>query len=174
MLKIEVHPQVYSELEDARSWYEARAENLGNEFLEEVDRGIQSIKESPTTWSWYDKTQNIRRFFVHRFPYAIIYRVTSSAIQIIAVMHLRRKPEYWEKRVISWPDDEGQIWSVNCLNTVFSQYYKGEFLLWWERGILPAAATPSTVRSSRLWYLMPRASMGSETNADAFKIRFGD
>ena len=106
MLEIEVHPQVYSELEDARSWYEEHAENLGNEFLEEVDRAVHTIKDSPTTWSWYDKTQKIRRFFVHRFPYAVIYRLTSSAIQIIAVMHLRRHPDYWKKRLTYWSDDE--------------------------------------------------------------------
>ena len=109
MLKVEVHPQVYSELEDARSWYEARAENLGNEFLEEVDRGVQTIKDSPTSWSWYDKAQNIRRFFIHRFPYAIIYRLTSSTIQIMAVMHLRRHPDYWKERLIPWSDSEEQI-----------------------------------------------------------------
>jgi hypothetical protein len=59
MLEIEVHPQVYSELENARSWYEERAENLGNEFLEEVDRAVHTIKDSPTTWPWYDKSKKI-------------------------------------------------------------------------------------------------------------------
>jgi plasmid stabilization system protein ParE len=101
MLKIEVHPQVYLELENSRSWYEERGEKLGNEFLEEVNRAINTIKESPTTWTWYDKKQKIRRFFVHRFPYAVIYRLTSSAIQIIAVMHLHRKPDYWKKRLVN-------------------------------------------------------------------------
>ena len=108
MLKIEVHPQVYSELENARSWYEEHAKNLGSEFLEEVDRAFQTIKDSPTTWSWYDKKQKIRRFFIHRFPYAVIYRLTSSAIQIIAIKHLRRKPDYWKERLIYWSEDEEQ------------------------------------------------------------------
>ncbi len=56
-LEIEVHPQVYSELENACSWYEERAENLGNEFLEEVDGAVNTIKDSPK----HTSTKKLRR-----------------------------------------------------------------------------------------------------------------
>ena len=42
MLKIDVHPDVYAELEDSRSWYEERARNLGTEFIGAMD--IQSTE----------------------------------------------------------------------------------------------------------------------------------
>ena len=100
--KIDVHPDVYSELEDSRAWYEGRAKNLGIEFLDEIDRAVNAIQEAPTMWPWYDEQQGIRRFFVRRFPYAVIYRPTSTVIQIIAVMHLRRDPDYWKNRMIYW------------------------------------------------------------------------
>jgi toxin ParE1/3/4 len=103
MLKIDVHPAVYSELEDSRSWYEERAKNLGNEFLCEVDRVLSTVQQAPTMWPWHDEQRGIRRFLIHRFPYAVIYRPTSSAIQIIAVMHLRRHPDYWKSRMALWP-----------------------------------------------------------------------
>lgn len=103
ILKIEVHPDVYSELEDSRSWYEERAQNLGNEFIDEVDRAFSTVQQAPMMWPWYDEQQGIRRFLIHRFPYAVIYRPISSAIQIIAVMHLRRHPDYWKSRIASWP-----------------------------------------------------------------------
>ena len=103
-LKIDVHPDVYKELEDSRSWYEERAENLGTEFLNEVDRAVNAIQHTPTVWPWYDEQHHVRRFLVHRFPYAIIYRVISSVIQIIAVMHLHRHPDYWKQRMAYWSD----------------------------------------------------------------------
>ncbi len=105
VLKIDVHPDVYAELEDSRSWYEERSRNLGNEFLYEVDHAVNTVQRAPMMWPWYDEQQGIRRFFVHRFPYAIIYRPTSSVIQIIAVMHLRRHPEYWKSRIARWPSE---------------------------------------------------------------------
>ncbi|MBW2573349.1 MAG: hypothetical protein JRE61_13700 [Deltaproteobacteria bacterium] len=47
MLKIDVHPAVYFELEDSRSWYEECAKNLGNEFLCEVDRAFSAVQQAP-------------------------------------------------------------------------------------------------------------------------------
>jgi len=102
MSKIEVHPDVYAELENSRSWYEERSRNLGIEFLDEIDRAIESVRQAATMWPWYDEYQGLRRFLVHRFPYALIYRITSSAIQIIAAMHLRRHPDYWKSRMVYW------------------------------------------------------------------------
>jgi toxin ParE1/3/4 len=105
MLKIDVHPDVYAELEGSRSWYEERAKNLGKEFLGEVDRAVNAVQRAPIMWPWYDEQQGLRRFLVHRFPYAVIYKPTYSLIQIIAVMHLRRHPDYWKSRTTYWPSD---------------------------------------------------------------------
>lgn len=96
--KIEIHPEVYSELEMSRAWYEEKATNLGTEFLDEIDCALKNIEESPVMWPWYDKEKGVRRFLVHRFPYAILYRTTLTTIQIIAAMHLRRHPNYWKSR----------------------------------------------------------------------------
>ena len=98
MLRIEIHPDVYSELEISRAWYGEKATNLGKEFLDEIDRALKVIEEAPAMWPWYDKEEGVRRFLVHRFPYAILYRTTSTVIQIIAAMHLRRHPDYWKSR----------------------------------------------------------------------------
>ena len=50
MFKVDVHPDVYAELEHSRVWYEERAENLGVEFLNEVDRAIEIVRAEPITW----------------------------------------------------------------------------------------------------------------------------
>jgi plasmid stabilization system protein ParE len=99
VLKVEIHPKVYEELEESRSWYEEQAKGLGRDFLKEVDRAIETIRTSSTVWPWYDKQKQVRRFIIHRFPFAIIYRRMKNLIQIFAVMHLRRHPDYWKKRL---------------------------------------------------------------------------
>jgi hypothetical protein len=35
---------------------------------------------------------------VHRFPFAILYRVERVALYVIAVAHLHRRPNYWRGR----------------------------------------------------------------------------
>ena len=39
-----------------------------------------------------------RRCLVHRFPYGVIYAVEDDVVYVAAVMHLKRKPGYWESR----------------------------------------------------------------------------
>lgn len=96
MLQIEIHPEVYNELEQAWSWYEDRARGLGIKFLDEVDRAINTIQQFPNTWPPYFEAT--RRFLLHRFPFAIVYRHKKNKIQVFALMHLRRKPGYWKER----------------------------------------------------------------------------
>jgi plasmid stabilization system protein ParE len=97
-MRVVIQPEASTELEDAFRWYENKAEDLGHDFLEEIDRGIAAIRRMPTVWPLYQKDLGVRRFLVHRFPFGILYRVISDEIQVIAIMHLRRKPGYWTGR----------------------------------------------------------------------------
>ena len=99
MHSIEAHPDVYNELESARSWYEEKSKNLGSDFLDEIDRAISNISESPEIWPKYYDLKDVRRFLIHRFPFGIIYRYNKIEIQIIAVSHLSRQPGYWKERL---------------------------------------------------------------------------
>jgi len=89
-------------MEHSRAWYEERAEALGTEFLVEADRAIEAVRESPLIWPFSDEKRGIRRYLIHRFPYGVVYRVSNQTIQIIAMMHLRRHPDYWRGRVQYW------------------------------------------------------------------------
>ncbi|WP_339134952.1 MAG: type II toxin-antitoxin system RelE/ParE family toxin [Candidatus Electrothrix sp. GW3-4] len=96
---VDLHPDVYPELEYSRTWYERQATNLGIKFLNEVDQAIETVRDSPEIWPLLDKDSGIRRYIIHRFPYGLIYRVKETVIQVIAVMHLHRQPDYWRERV---------------------------------------------------------------------------
>lgn len=42
---------------------------------------------------------DVRRCLVNRFPFGVIYSVEQGEIFILAVMHLRRHPDYWKDRL---------------------------------------------------------------------------
>ena len=90
------HHEAFAELEQAKFWYEEQAEGLGEIFFQEVQYAVSQIRQKPSTWPFYKL--GTRRFFIHRFPFAIIYKDTPTEIHILAVMHLKRKPEYWKNR----------------------------------------------------------------------------
>ena len=92
-------PQAELDVSDAAAWYEQRRAGLGGEFLDELDSVLQRVINNP---SQFPKIKNqIRRALLHRFPYAVYFDVTGETLELIAVLHQRRDPRTWEKRIIA-------------------------------------------------------------------------
>ncbi len=84
------------ELREAYDYYESQRTGLGAEFAREIGSTIERIIDDPQAWSRVD--DHIRRCRTHRFQYGVLYRVESDELQIVAIMHLRRRPGYWQGR----------------------------------------------------------------------------
>ena len=52
-MRIEIHSDVYDEIEAAKRWYENQVEGLGERFEQELDRAMLCIREFPDTWPKY-------------------------------------------------------------------------------------------------------------------------
>jgi plasmid stabilization system protein ParE len=96
---VEIHPEAIAEARGAREWYQSRSMDAARGFLAELDAGIDSIRNAPDLYPPY--LFGTRRYLMHRYPYLIVYRVTSAAIQILAVAHTRRRPGYWKARSLN-------------------------------------------------------------------------
>ena len=90
------HPAAEQELNDAVDYYNGCRNGLGLQFAKEIYAAIRNILMFPR--AWIPLSQNTRRYLVNRFPYGVIYQIEDEQIVIIAVMHLNRKPGYWEDR----------------------------------------------------------------------------
>jgi plasmid stabilization system protein ParE len=96
MVRVEILPEADRELEDSARWYEEQEAGAGDDFIEEVERTIAKIAESPETWPFI--LGSSRRCLVHRFPYGVVYTYRQGTVRIEAVMHLGRRPGYWRHR----------------------------------------------------------------------------
>jgi toxin ParE1/3/4 len=94
---LEIHPGALEEMKSTVGWYLERSEPAAHEFVEEVDRAIALILESPGRWPTAD--HGTRRLVLRRFPFAIHYREKESGVQILAVAHGHRHPGYWKGRL---------------------------------------------------------------------------
>ena len=83
-------------MREAALFYEDCREGLGHDFLHSVEFAFDQIQERPTLWRVLKG--RFRRCLVHRFPYGVVYAIEGQTIFVAAVMHLKRKPEYWSKR----------------------------------------------------------------------------
>jgi hypothetical protein len=69
---------------EAALFCEAAAAGLGDDFLDDVQFAIDSVRDHPELGAI--------------IPYSIIYAVEASLIVVIAVAHQRRAPRYWRSR----------------------------------------------------------------------------
>ncbi|MCP4217031.1 MAG: type II toxin-antitoxin system RelE/ParE family toxin [bacterium] len=96
-MKYSFHPQAKKELKDAVKYYNVCGAGLGFVFFQEVQATIQRILQYPKSWTKLSK--KTRQCLTRRYPYAVIFQEVDAGIIIIAVMHLKRKPGYWLKRL---------------------------------------------------------------------------
>ena len=80
----------------AARWYEIQRPGLGREFVAEVDAALNHVGENPLQYQVLHR--EARRAIVHRFPYAVFYRIEASKIVILCVSHLHRDPMSWRAR----------------------------------------------------------------------------
>ncbi len=90
------YPEAEIELNHAIDYYEEIEPGLGYDFATEVYAAIKRAEQFPKAWAPLEG--EIRRSLTHRFPYGILYAEEENSIQIIAVMHLHRHPDYWKER----------------------------------------------------------------------------
>ena len=83
------------EAEAAAQWYRERSPTAAERFSAELDQAETAILERPEAWPTGE--QGTRRYLLHHFPFAVIYRVEESRILIVAVAHSRRRPGYWTR-----------------------------------------------------------------------------
>lgn len=95
-LRLDFHPAVRDEIDDAHDWYEQRRPGLGNDFLDELQRVIAEITANPARYGFADT--DIREGSLTRFPYAVYYRALDDHIRVLAVYHTSRDPSGWQSR----------------------------------------------------------------------------
>ena len=93
---LEFHRLAEHELNEAAQYYDLEEPGLAPAFLEEVDRCLRSIAEQPEAGQILQGS--VRRRLLRRFPYGLLYKINPSGIRILAVMNLKRRPNYWVGR----------------------------------------------------------------------------
>ena len=82
---------------EAALFYEAAISGLGDDFLDDIQHAIDSVRDRPELGSLVD--YGFRRALVRRFPFSIVYAIERGQIVVVAVAHHRRRPDYWVERV---------------------------------------------------------------------------
>ena len=90
-------PAAVSELTDSAQYYDSESAGLGLEFLDEIEHSVRQITAFPEAWT--EVRPGVRRYLTRRFPFALLYSKQRNHIVILAVMHCKKKPDYWVDRI---------------------------------------------------------------------------
>ena len=91
------HGEAEEEYANAAEYYARPDPELGRRFYDEIERLIRDIRQQPERFRVFDAP--MRRHLSDVFPYAVLYVDQPDRILIMAVMHLKRRPDYWKKRL---------------------------------------------------------------------------
>lgn len=93
-----IHPDAEAELGDAAVYYASHASRaIAEAFLAEFERVLDLVVENPQRGPHMGG--GLRAYQFDRFPYTLVYAVHHEhGVQVLAVAHQSRTPEYWGDR----------------------------------------------------------------------------
>ncbi len=89
------HPAARAEADAAAAFYGDKRRGLAGRFLNNLEDAVQRAMARPGIYPQLEP--GIRSCRLKSFPHALVFR-GGRDIEIIAVMHLRRRPGYWRDR----------------------------------------------------------------------------
>ncbi|MFH1258844.1 MAG: type II toxin-antitoxin system RelE/ParE family toxin [Elusimicrobiota bacterium] len=96
-MNIEILKIAHQEFKEAQEFYEIEQTGLGRRFETEIKHSLMRVIQYPSAWPF--ECKEIHRYFVHKFPYKILYSIQEDKVIILAFAHLHRKPNYWIARI---------------------------------------------------------------------------
>ena len=87
-----------AEFVEAVRWYETQRPGLGGEFFDAVTATLSLIESAPQAGTPIAPDTRTRRALVTRFPYQVVYRIRPAEIVVVAIAHMKRRPDYWIHR----------------------------------------------------------------------------
>ena len=92
------HPAAEAEHLETVAYYEFKRAGLGASYLTEFEKLLNEIISNPQRYP-IEQQPEIRRRRMDKFPFTILYRESSKQVQVLAVSHNRRRPNYWLGRL---------------------------------------------------------------------------
>jgi plasmid stabilization system protein ParE len=94
-------PAAKIELFEATRYYLEINPELAADFVDRVESAMSSISTHPLSFARLETVKtdrDIRRVFVGRFPYLVVYEVLNGEPYVLAIAHAHRRPNYWLER----------------------------------------------------------------------------
>ena len=100
-MRVYYHAAARAEGLAAAEWFGAQQQDLQTRFLAQWKNAENRMAASPQIHRCFEGELRKCRFEV--FPYALVFRIREGDLQVLAVMHMSRRPGYWQARADHMP-----------------------------------------------------------------------
>ena len=95
--QFELLPNALFDIEEIFLWYQAISPRLRDRFQSQLDTSLKEIQSNPLAFHLLGHKARCKK--LKRFPYLVIYAVQKDLISVVAVIHERRNPKKWKRRI---------------------------------------------------------------------------
>ncbi len=93
---ISLTPLALSELQEAKDYFDAQSDSLGDVFVDYFQKLTSLIASNP--FLFQKVYSNKRRGIIRKFRYNVIYAVHDDTILILGILHGAQAPSSWQDR----------------------------------------------------------------------------
>jgi plasmid stabilization system protein ParE len=104
-MRLKLLDEAELEMALAAEHYEIQRPGLGEEFLAAISNVLDLLLANRYIGQPFtaDDLVNMREYPIKRFPYYIVYKVSTNLLTVISIAHQRRRQRYWYNRVHESP-----------------------------------------------------------------------
>jgi plasmid stabilization system protein ParE len=94
-MRVRLRARAKQELRDAIAWYRERNEDVAERFKAEVRHTLEHLERFPISGGLVPGVidDEVRRLPVHNFPYNVVFIRLHDHISVIAIAHVRGRPD---------------------------------------------------------------------------------
>jgi plasmid stabilization system protein ParE len=97
MKRVRFSADAKQDLDEAAAWYSQQKTGLGDEFAMGVRTFVLGIADFPNAGQ--KEFRGARSRTMRRFPYRVVYLYSDGLVTIVAVVHTKRRPATWRRRL---------------------------------------------------------------------------
>jgi len=94
---LEFLPDAMLDVEEAFLWYQAVSQRLSERFQVQLELSLNAIQSNPQAFHLLNAKARCKK--LKGFPYLVVYAMRRDVISIIAVIHERKNPTTWKRRI---------------------------------------------------------------------------
>ncbi len=97
IFSIKILTEASIDIKEITGWYKNISQPLAARFVSQLYESFERITSNPN--AWFNINKKARRHRLSNFPYLILFFQEGDNIIVFAVIHERRNPKTWKRRM---------------------------------------------------------------------------